>query len=678
MNYPHLEGLQLADDLDDDRGSIDVLIASDYYWEIVGGETVRGDYGPTAISSRFGWLLSGPLRDSMTSDTISSNLVISGDCPFAPHENGGLINNLERFWKTDSIGIQEAKEDDVLQPKEEFVSVKRNGERNEIELPWKNDCLPIPDNYNLCYNRLKSMHHKLSKTLDVLREYDGIIQEQLASGIIERVPNPEVETRNNVDTHYLPHHAVIRQNRETTKLRIVYDGSAKSLGQDPSLNDCLPTGPNYIPQLVDVLARFRWNPIAISADIEKAFLMISIQESHRDMLRFLWLKDPFVFNSEVLHLRFCRLVFGLRPSPSILGATLTHHLDSYKERYPEVVELIKNSLYVDDLLAGAGNVQEGFEMYQQSKELMAKGGFNLRKWNSNSASLLQLIDNKENAMVQPKTEEVYQPIEEEDESFTKSTIGPNQVSDKLVKTLGVCWDTESDEMSFDFKELIEYANTLQVTKRSLLKLSAKVFDPLGLLSPFTITMKCEFQSLCSEKFDWDVELQGNRQKLWKNFVSSLTQLNDVRVLRCYFTSSMSPTDIHIHAFSDASKKAYAAAVYLRSEYEDGHVEVKLLSSKTRVAPMKQQTIPRLELLGATISARFVSNLLRSLPCEIKPTFWVDSTTVLYWIKQEKPWKQWKGTCRELSLVEWPPVFEESRQRLAEVTRSESRQRRSYD
>ncbi|KAL9963136.1 hypothetical protein ACROYT_G032311 [Oculina patagonica] len=153
-------------------------------------------------------------------------------------------------------------------------------------------------------------------------------------------------------------------------------------------------------------------------------------------------------------------------------------------------------------------------------------------------------------------------------------------------------------------------------------------------------MKCEFQSLCLEKFDWDVELQGNRQKLWKNFVSSLTQLNNVRVPRCYFNSSMSPTDIQIHAFSDASKKAYAAAVYLRSEYEDGHVEVKLLSSKTRVAPIKQQTIPRLELLGATISARLVSNLLKSLPCEIKPTFWVDSTTVLYWIKQEKPWKQY--------------------------------------
>ena len=109
--------------------------------------------------------------------------------------------------------------------------------------------------------------------------------------------------------------------------------------------------------------------------------------------------------------------------------------------------------------------------------------------------LLQLISNEEGAVVQSKTK-VNRPIEEEDEYFTKSTIGPNQVSEELVKTLGVCWDTESDEMSFDFKELIEYANTLKVTKRSLLRLSAKVFDPLGLLSLLTITMKCEFQSLC--------------------------------------------------------------------------------------------------------------------------------------------------------------------------------------
>ena len=206
------------------------------------------------------------------------------------------------------------------------MSIKRNGQRYKIELPWKNDCLPIPDNYNLCYIRLKSMHFNLSlKTSDVLQEYDHIIEEQLAAGIIEKVQDqvPEEETKENV--HYLPHNAVLRRDRETTKLRIVYDSSEKSPGQEHSLNDSLPAGLNYIPQLKDVLVRFRWNRIAISADIEKALLIIGNQETQRDMLRFLWLKDPYVLNSQVLQLRFCRLVFGLRPLPSVLGATLTHH-----------------------------------------------------------------------------------------------------------------------------------------------------------------------------------------------------------------------------------------------------------------------------------------------------------------------------------------------------------------
>ena len=159
-----------------------------------------------------------------------------------------------------------------------------------------------------------------------------------------------------------------------------------------------------------------------------------------------------------------------------------------------------------------------------------------------------------------------------------------------------------------------------------------MFDPLGLLSPVTITMKSHFHSLCLDKLDWDVELQGNHQRLWKNFESSLFQLSTslLRVPRCYFTSPSTPTDIQIYACSDASKKAYAVAIYLRIEYEDGSVEVKFLPSKTRVLPIKQQVIPRSKLPGALIATRRVSSLLKSLPREIKPTFWVDSTTILCW------------------------------------------------
>ena len=100
----------------------------------------------------------------------------------------------------------------------EFVNVRHNGHRYEVELPFKGDCLPIPDNYNLCYNRLKSMHFKLSKTPDILLEYENIIQEQLAAGIIEKIPNQSSEELNNEDVHYLLHHGVIRKNRENMKL----------------------------------------------------------------------------------------------------------------------------------------------------------------------------------------------------------------------------------------------------------------------------------------------------------------------------------------------------------------------------------------------------------------------------------------------------------------------------
>ena len=137
--------------------------------------------------------------------------------------------------------------------------------------------------------------------------------------------------------------------------------------------------------------------------------------------------------------------------------------------------MIQKSLYVDDLLTGAYNVQEGFELYQESKELMAKGAFNLREWNSNSNELLPFINNREESVVQRKTEKPNAAVEEENEAFIKSTVGPTGTADTLVKTLGVCWNTATDEISFDFSKLIESANTMQATQRSLFLLTAKCF-----------------------------------------------------------------------------------------------------------------------------------------------------------------------------------------------------------
>ena len=271
----------------DRNEEIDVLIGSDFYWQIVTGEMKKGESGPVALSSKLGWLLSGPLHDSATTTDVQSNLIISGKSETnygILDEEQDLVGTLKMFWETEAIGIRQPE--NAVQSKEFTKYVYRQGDRYEVTLPWKGEHLPIPNNYELSCNRLRSMHAKLQKKPELLKEYDQIIKEQLSCGIIEVVPEEEVvkiEVANatstnpqNEDIHYIPHHAVIRQNRETTKVRVIYDGSAKSKDQHYALNDCLETGPNYIPHLLEVLLRFHWNPIAISADIERAFLMIGI------------------------------------------------------------------------------------------------------------------------------------------------------------------------------------------------------------------------------------------------------------------------------------------------------------------------------------------------------------------------------------------------------------------
>ena len=242
-------------------------------------------------------------------------------------------------------------------------------------LPWKESHSTIPDHFTVCLNRLKLLHLRLLKNPELLLEYNSILREQLQQGVIEIVP--ESKAVRPATVHYLPHHCVVRQDKQTMKLRIVYDGSAKTTTNTASLNDCLKTGPNLIPKLFDVLIRFRRHFMALTAGIEKAFLMISISPEDRDVLRFLWLKDPTNTASEVLELRFTRLVFGLRPSPAILGSVISHHLNKYKSQHRELASEIKNSFYVDDLISGGATIDDAFRIHTVAKQTMAQAGFNL-------------------------------------------------------------------------------------------------------------------------------------------------------------------------------------------------------------------------------------------------------------------------------------------------------------
>ncbi|XP_067023076.1 uncharacterized protein [Acropora muricata] len=168
-----------------------------------------------------------------------------------------------------------------------------------------------------------------------------------------------------------------------------------------------------------------------------------------------------------------------------------------------------------------------------------------------------------------------------------------------------------------------------------------MFDPLGLLSLFTIQLKVLLQELCIECTDWDEQLKGDHLKKCKTLIIELQTLNRIRIPQSFFDcTSGNFRAAELHCFSDASEKAYAASIYVCSIYEDGRIDVKLVASKTKVAPLKKQSIPRLELLGATILVRLAKTTQNALPQKLKTLFWVDSITVLCWIKNLKPWKQY--------------------------------------
>ena len=366
-----------------------------------------------------------------------------------------LDKKLKRFWDLESLGIQ-PNEATVY---DEFEnSIQFNGERYEVSLPWKVSHAPLPDNYDLSLKRLVGLLKRLRQNPEILHQYDTVIREQIQRGIVESV-GTQISTHNLV--HYLPHHAVLREDKATTKLRIVYDASSRTWGS--SLNDCLYTGPKSSQKIMDILLRFRTHRIAMATDIEKAFLMVSVRKEDRDVLRFLWVKDLKSDVPGVTVLRFTRVVFGVSSSPFLLNATIKHHMEKYGTEYPELVNLFMRSIYVDDVSYGADNEDTAFELYVKSKEILAEGGFNLRKFVTNSTKLNHHIGLTEQGFNISQTSD---KVVEEDKSYTKDILGDRQCIDGKQKILGVKWNFIQDDLIFDLTELTSVMSGAEATKET--------------------------------------------------------------------------------------------------------------------------------------------------------------------------------------------------------------------
>ena len=294
--------------------------------------------------------------------------------------------------------------------------------------------------------------------------------------------------------------------------------------------------------------------------------------------------------------------------------------------------------------AGEPTKNEAYELYREAKTCFATGNFNLRKWASNDKTLINRITQERVSRNNTRKESATTTTD--DESFAKIIMGHLDEIDSIKehKVLGLNWDLEEDKICLKVGPIAEFASQLEPTKRNVLKIAAKLFDPLGLISPALINFRLMLQELCVAKYDWDSPISAGGQRQLKKWLKSLETVNNIVVDRYYF--SKLPNETHVkqvtlHGFGDASKKGYCAVVYLCVKTTNGY-ETSLVASKSRVAPIAPMTIPRLELVAALILSRLMSTVKEALApvLEIKQCrYWTDSRTVLYWIQSNREYKQ---------------------------------------
>ena len=628
---PQLAGLELADWADsDDRLEVDVLVGADLYWELVTGKIMKNPGCPTAIHTRLGWVLSGPIPAGAVS-SFSTNLVTTHvlrvDTQSEPTDEC-----LKAFWELESLGIH-PDEKDIYD--DTISSIKLKEGRYEVSLPWKQLHPPLPDNYSLSQRRLRNLLNRLRQNPALLRDYNRIIQEQIERGIVE---DASVVDANVGHLHYLPHHAIVRTDHDTTKLRVVYDASAKTDGK-PSLNDCLLVGPKFNQKIFDLLVRFRSYPIGLTADIEKAFLMIGVKEGDRDALRFLWVNNIDAEEPAIRPLRFTRVVFGVCSSPFLLNSTIQHHLERYRRSHPLLVKKLVESFYVDDVVTGAASEEEALQLYSESREVLGDGGFNLRKFRTNS-TFLQLKFDSANQSSGNLPASSSLSLEE---TYADATLGkPHSLLSSTVKVLGVVWDPGEDYLQFGVADIAEVASSVEPTKRNIVSTIGKFYDPLGFLAPVIIRFKRLFQKLCERQAQWDDVLAEALQEEWRALIADLRGCCPFSIPRSYCHGiRYNVSSYTLCGFCDASTVAYAAVVYLVMKTEE-ETYSQFLACKTRVAPLQSITIPRLELLSALLLARLIntvsSALESSLPA-LEMECYTDSTVALHWIKGTgRDWK----------------------------------------
>ncbi|XP_047986686.1 uncharacterized protein LOC125226671 [Leguminivora glycinivorella] len=587
---------------------VDVLIGNDYFGAILTGGKIQVSEDFWLLDTDFGWVPSGKLTIEEKSEALSVVTYCqchTPNCPYFNEPDLPLRNIDVRFlWSLENLGITDSpkatRQEEAVRHFNETVQYQEG--RYLVKWPWIEYPPDLPSNFGLALGRLKSILKRLD--LPLVNEYDSILKGQLDLGIIEVVARgPDLDRDHPV--HYLAHHMV----KQDGKGRIVYDASAKVTGQK-SLNECLYSGPSMLEDLTALLLKFRTKRYGILADVEKAFLQVALQEDDRDVTRFLWLKDTTKEATEdnLLYLRFCRVPFGVVASPFLLTATIRHYISTTNKA---LLEKVADKCYVDNLVTGADDLQEAKQIYEQTRTTFEQLSMNMRDWISNNRSFMDVIPEHHRS-----------------------------VKHGQVKVLGLMWNVKEDTLKLNVTEDHFSTDPPINTKRKVLRALARVYDPCGFVCPLMLSMKLIFQNICERKCKWDTELPTELTQSVENVMESLKSIVVTEIPRYVGTDvSRNGLKYHLHCFTDASKDAYAAVIYLRVVGDGQGKSVSLLMAKSHVSQTKDKDelkIPKLELLGFLIGSRLLKYVRNHLDLDIEKEYlWSDSLVVLSWMRSNK-------------------------------------------
>ena len=550
---------------------------------------------PLAVRTKLGWALMGIGSQDENDNVANYNLCVEE----APQ--------MDDFWSTEAFGVSHnfskptSTEDRKAQLLLERDTVYENG-RYQVPMLWRDPDSTLPNNLSTAQRRYDLLMKRCNQDHTFSQLYQDTLTNYVDEGFARKLTPEEAETTT-PRTWYLPHHGVVNPNKPG-KVRVVFDAAARYRGQ--SLNSKLMSGPDLLNSLFGVLQRFRLYEVALVTDIRAMYHQVRVPSGDADSLRFLF-KEDWTKPGPPDTYQMLSHIFGATDSPACaLYALQRTARDNASDFSSETVKVILHDTYMDDVVTSVATVSSTITLAKEVAQLLSKGGFKAHKWLSNDKKVLTALDGFE--------------LDVQDVSF--------DTTDQMVqRTLGIRWDVQHDNFVF-----ICQPKANPATKRGLVSALSSVFDPCGFISPFTIRAKLLAQQLWLEHIEWDQALPDLIAAKWQAWLNDLDGLSAFKLPRHHSKHSRCVHDVELHVFSDASELAFATVAYLRYHAGD-QVVSSFLASKSRVAPLKTLSIPRLELQGALLAARLGKTLEDELNLNIsRKVFWTDSEIVLKYLQ----------------------------------------------